>query len=238
MATTVARKPANRLNGKLPSTNGNGHEVIKSEIVKVIPLRQKTIKVRLVGLSPYLQAKFSEKARQKIMDTQTGVIKKGTRTAREPRDYDADYEGATHYMKIGKEMIPGVPASAFRNACISACRLVGFQMTKAKLAIFTEADGFDVSDGTPLVKINGKREKTIMPARNDNGGCDMRVRPMWKEWSIDLRMRFDEDQFSASDVINLLIRVGAQVGIGEGRPDSRESNGMGYGLFEVKLAEE
>jgi len=31
----------------------------------------------------------------------------------------------------------------------------------------------------------------------------------------------------------LLARVGMQVGIGEGRPDSKNSAGMGWGLFEV-----
>jgi hypothetical protein len=29
-------------------------------------------------------------------------------------------------------------------------------------------------------------------------------------------------------------RVGAQVGIGEGRPDSKNSTGMGWGTFEIK----
>lgn len=230
----IATKPKNRIS-KI-ATNGNGHkEKTEAVAVRIIPLRQKTIKVKLIGLSPYMQAKFSEKARNKIMETQQAGAQAKSKKNRTPRDYNEDYEGATHYMKGGA---CGIPAGAFRNAMISACKLVGFHMTKAKLAIFVEADGFDTTDGTPLVKINGKRERTIMPARNDNGGCDMRVRPIWREWALDLRVRFDEDQFSASDIINLLIRVGAQVGVGEGRPDSRESNGMGYGLFEVEFAEE
>jgi hypothetical protein len=33
--------------------------------------------------------------------------------------------------------------------------------------------------------------------------------------------------------MNLLARVGMQVGIGEGRPDSRESAGIGFGLFRI-----
>jgi hypothetical protein len=50
-----------------------------------------------------------------------------------------------------------------------------------------------------------------------------------------LRIRFDMEQFSPDDVTNLLIRAGRQVGIGEGRPDSRDSNGLGYGLFDVEV---
>ena len=36
------------------------------------------------------------------------------------------------------------------------------------------------------------------------------------------------------DVTNLLMRVGQQVGIGEGRPDSKNSAGMGWGTFNVE----
>ena len=49
-----------------------------------------------------------------------------------------------------------------------------------------------------------------------------------------MRIRFDADMFSAADVANLMNRVGAQVGIGEGRPDSKNSAGMGWGLFSIE----
>ena len=35
------------------------------------------------------------------------------------------------------------------------------------------------------------------------------------------------------DVVNLMARVGMQVGIGEGRPDSKASAGLGNGLFQI-----
>jgi hypothetical protein len=38
---------------------------------------------------------------------------------------------------------------------------------------------------------------------------------------------------TADDVTNLINRVGLQVGIGEGRPDSKDSAGIGLGLFEI-----
>ena len=40
----------------------------------------------------------------------------------------------------------------------------------------------------------------------------------------------------ASDITNLMKRLGIQVGIGEGRPDSKESCGLMWGLFEVRTA--
>ena len=68
-----------------------------------------------------------------------------------------------------------------------------------------------------------------------NGSPDIRARPMWREgWEAVVRIRFDGDQFTTSDVANLLARAGMQVGVGEGRPDSSKSAGMGWGLFRVK----
>ena len=59
------------------------------------------------------------------------------------------------------------------------------------------------------------------------------VRAAFHEWKCKLRIRFDADQFTKEDIANLLARVGLQVGIGEGRPDSKKSAGMGWGLFEL-----
>ena len=54
-----------------------------------------------------------------------------------------------------------------------------------------------------------------------------------RKWSATVQVSFDGDQFTVAYVYNLLARAGMQVGIGEGRPDSKKSNGMGWGTFEV-----
>ena len=51
--------------------------------------------------------------------------------------------------------------------------------------------------------------------------------------AVKLRLKWDGDQFTPTDVVNLLSRAGQQVGIQEGRPDSKNSAGMGWGTFEV-----
>ena len=55
----------------------------------------------------------------------------------------------------------------------------------------------------------------------------------WTEWSASLRIRYDAGMLTADDVVNLIARVGLQVGVGEGRPDSKQSAGLGFGLFEI-----
>jgi hypothetical protein len=110
-------------------------------------------------------------------------------------------------------------------------------MTVAKLSIFIVSDGFDIVDGTPLVRIQGDPEQSLLPVRNQTGVIDLRMRPLWREWAASLSIRFDAEQFSPQDITNLLVRAGRQVGIGEGRPDSRDSNGMEYGLFHVEVGD-
>jgi len=201
--------------------------------VVIAPPKFETATVRLIGTAPYVQHRFSQKAKNQIMATQQAGSQARKGKTREAKDFDAVYKGA---MYVSKDGWHGIPAAAFRNAMISACRTVGFRMTLAKLSLFTECDGFDREDGTPLVRIvKGEPRQHIARARNANGSVDLRIRPMWDEgWEAVLRVRWDAEQFSASDVVNLLSRVGLQIGVGEGRPDSRLSAGLGWGLFNVE----
>lgn len=52
-----------------------------------------------------------------------------------------------------------------------------------------------------------RSERIDMAVRNATGVADIRVRPMWREWSADLRIRYDADQFTLNEVTNLLARV-------------------------------
>lgn len=189
-----------------------------------------TIELCIAGTAPYVQHKFSAKAKAQIMATQAAGSTARGKKAREPKDFDQVCKDATHVSRQGWV---GIPAPAFRNAMISACRLVGFKMTLAKLALFIKAEGFDADDGTPLVRIYGTSRRHDMAARNDNGSVDIRSRPMWEEWMAKVSIRFDADTFTATDVSNLMMRVGMQVGVGEGRPDSKDSAGIGWGQFEL-----
>jgi hypothetical protein len=202
----------------------------KGVVIRRPNMQEATFLIR--GSTPLVMNKFSEKAKNKMRDSQEHGKTPKTGKARDPKDFQKCYEDAKHVSSQGWV---GIPASAFRCALISACRLVDFKMTLARLSAFIVADGFDVEDGTPLVKITkGKPEMVVHHVRNESGVCDVRPRPMWKEgWEARVHAKWDGDQFSLTDISNLLMRVGMQVGILEGRPDSKKSAGMGWGLFDL-----
>jgi hypothetical protein len=205
---------------------------VKDTAVRITAPRFRTAAFSIIGTAPYVSNKFSQKAQEQIRAThEAGSTARGKKP-RPKKDFTAASVAARHQATEGWY---GIPAGAFRSAMISACRVVGFQMTKAKLSVFVEADGFDATDGTPLVRItSGEPRYCEHPVRNDNGSVDLRARSLWDVgWQATVRVRWDEDQFTVTDVANLMLRVGMQVGIGEGRPDSPNSTGMEWGLFRL-----
>ena len=192
----------------------------------------RTISLNIIGDAPLVINKFSAKAQATMQATQEAGSTSKSKKTREAKDFEALFNGARHVRADGWD---GIHAAAFRNAAISACRAAGFVMTKAKLAICVEPDGFDALDSTPLVRITkGEPKMVVSPCRNASGVIDLRPRPTYFPWAATLRIRFDAGILTDSDVVNLIARVGLQVGIGEGRPDSKQSAGLGNGLFHVE----
>lgn len=188
------------------------------------------LSLRVDGTAPYMQCAFSEKAQNAIRAQQEAGSTARSKKNREAKDFDQCARDATH---ISLDGWAGIPAASFRAAMISACKLVGYKMTLAKLSFWVIPDGFDRVTRDPLVRIYGEPVTDIRPVRLPNGNPDMRARPLWPEWHATVSISYDAGQFQPSDVVNLMMRVGEQVGIGEGRPDSRKSAGIGFGTFKV-----
>lgn len=189
-----------------------------------------TVPIRNAPGSPLVVHAFSAKARATMREAQEKGSAGKNKRHREPKDFEAVYQNARH---ISREGWDGVAAATFRNAMIDACRLVGFKMTVGKLTVFIEPDGVSRSDGMPLVRVYGDPVPFESIARNQTGVADIRIRPRWDEWTANVRIRFDSEQFNEMDVVNLLVRAGSQCGICEGRPNSSASFGQGWGLFEI-----
>lgn len=203
---------------------------IKTEVIQITAPNIKTAQFKIIGTAPYVQLRFSEKAMRMMQEKMEAGGTAKSKKQRAARDFDDDFKQALH---VSEEGWHGIPAPAFRNAMVDACRLVNFKMTLAKLSIFVTHDGLDAVDSAPLIRIEGTPVKMVSSVRNATGVADLRVRAKFFPWSAVLNVQYDADQFTVTDVANLLARVGMQVGIGEGRPNSKASCGMGFGTFIV-----
>ncbi len=212
------------------SANGSRIKDVLVEQITIPAPNMEIAEFRIIGDAPYVQNAFPQKALEEIRAKHVAgsTAKKGSK--REPKDFDAMYEASLHRSEEGWF---GIPAPAFRNAMIDACRLVGFHMTKAKMSVFIHADGYDPRDHSPLVRISkGEPSKIESLVRLQGSTPDIHARGLWEPgWECIVRVRYDADQFTRKDVANLLARVGGQVGVGEGRPFSPNSAGMGWGTF-------
>lgn len=187
-----------------------------------------TAEFEISGIAPLVINRFSKKVLPPPGPKDPGNKRKNDNipTAEEQFN-DARY--------ISTEGWDGFHAGAVRAAMISACRVANFKMTLARLSIFVIQDGWDALEPQiPLVRIYGEPVMQHDICRVETGQPYINTRPAYHNWSAKVKIRFDGDQFLVDDVFNLLTRVGLQVGICEGRPDSKRSAGMGWGLFEVK----
>jgi hypothetical protein len=205
----------------------------KERAVQISAPKFAVAEFKIRGTTAYMQNKFSAKAREQIIATQKEGARSRKGKKRDPKNFEKCYESAMH---ISTDGWIGIPAAAFRAGMISACRAIGYKMTHAKLAINKILpDGYDGGDGDPLVRITkGKPKLDLRAVRNKNRSVDIRARPLWDAgWEATVRIRFDTEMLSVVDIANLFARVGIQFGIGDGRPDCKETAGMDLGQFEI-----
>ena len=179
------------------------------------------LRVTVKGTSPLIVHKWSTKAQRQIEDKQAKRAKK----AREKRDPEAEFRAALYEIGKGKY---GFPASAFKHAMIAACRFCqGVPMTFAKGAFFVMGDILLIKGSKPVMRTDIVR----VPPRT--GGADLRYRPEFAKWEIDLDIRYNAHLIEPDQIVNLLCIAGYSVGIGESRPSSPMKPGTN-GMFEVK----
>lgn len=203
---------------------GNDAVVITSPDMRVV-------RVPIRGDSNYVSNAFSQEA-QLMMEAkqEQGEVDK-KRKNKPPKDFEKEFRGSLHQSIDGWY---GIPVIAFRASMVRAAQLCGIEMTRAKMCVFVECDGF-TSTGQGLVRITkGEPEEFRAHVRNATGVADIRARGRWAPgWEATITLKYDAEFLSAGSVINLLARAGVSVGIGSGRPFSSMSVGQGWGTFEI-----
>lgn len=186
---------------------------------------------KLIGTAPLVIHRFSKKTADQMAQKMEVGKSASSKKNREPKKPEDSFNEARYIAPAGWD---GFHAAAIRLACIDVCRLVNFKMTLAKMSIFVLPDGWDAQEPqVPLIRIIGKPIMQRDVCRVETGQPYICYRPAYHDWKASVRIRWDTDQFSLNDISNLLMRVGVQCGIGEGRPFSKNSAGMGWGTFDV-----
>lgn len=187
--------------------------------LKLAPIKKQIVRLRITGTSSLIQHKWSTKALQMMRDKHAG---KKTRE-REKRDPEFECKEATYFTAKGQY---GVPAMAIKTAIIEAAHKdIGVEKTLVKKALFIRCNDpakvLEMDCDAPIT-----REDTV---RVGQGSADLRYRPEFHRWSVDIEFEIDAELLRVEDLVNLIDRAGFGVGIGEWRPEK----GGEYGRFEV-----
>lgn len=185
-------------------------------------LGRETVAVPIVGLSPVIPHKWSEKALRLMREAQSGSK---TRAKKEPKVPEDEAEAATYRLPDGR---PGFPATGYKAAIVTAARFFdGLTMTALKSSVFVEGEGPD-----QLVALDGEMTLREDTPRNATGVVDLRYRWQYMPWSATLRVTFLPTILDATSVHNLVDAAG-NGGVGDWRPSAPKSNTGTFGRFEV-----
>jgi len=187
----------------------------KKEII-VTPINIGSFKLKVVGTSPMLQEKMSEKVMEVLKNQMEGKGK----DKKTIKDFESEVEG-----KIWKDSNGNVcfPAGGFKKAIVEAAPyLDGFDKKLARSIVI-------VGDLIPIKYSKQLINKTV----GKMSGITKAPRPIWRpefrDWSCELNVRYNESLITPEQIINLTKLAGFHIGVGGWTP---QHNGS-YGMFTV-----
>ena len=186
----------------------------ESQEVKLTGLAIDGLRLRLIGTSPLIVHKWSEKAKKQMLDKQ---MKRGSQ-GKAAKDPDQDYRESLYIRDDGTY---GFPAVAFKAAAVRAGTYCEMKMVFLRGAFHVEGD---------LVHVEGEPQRREDMVRVGMGTADIRYRPEFPKWATELDVSYNSRALAAEQIVNLFEIAGFAVGVGEWRP---EKDGQ-FGRFRVE----
>lgn len=201
-------------------------------IIPAINIQTATIKV--VGDSPLIVHKWSEKAKKEILDKQMKKAKTKGHDAKDPvRDFidslywlegepeDKTEEGFVNAIQNGARF--GFPAVAFKATAVAAGFRSGITPNKVSMNAAFHIDG-------EFVEIHGIPEMREDMVRIGIGTADIRYRGEFKEWYAVFSVKYNASVISLEQLANLFNLGGFACGLGEWRAEK----GGAFGMFHIE----
>jgi len=219
----------------------------KSSTIYIQPMEEATAKITIVGDTPLIVSKWTKKAKQELLDSQTDAKK--TKKQKTPKNIWGEFADSLYWMDGGPDVDYsdwtaelfeekakgarfGFPCTGIKAAALMSAVRGGYVRYKTEIM----GDFWIVGEGErQLVEIHSPGLPSM---REDNvrlagigRNADLRYRPQFLEWSMDLLIRYDlNGNIDLSSILNLINLGGHKCGIGEWRT---EKSGT-FGQFHVK----
>jgi hypothetical protein len=216
--------------------------------IKIEPLEFDFAVLQILGIRPLIVHAWDPKVQAEMLAKQMKLPVKGAK--QRERNPQAEFEAAMY--RIPEELGGGygVPAAAFKQSFVDACRHVDIAMTVATGAFHVR--GIEVEQPPVMLKDSagnpievGEKSMEIIPiygteptmrmdmVRLEGGSADMRFRPQFKEWRCLVPVQIAKGTLTVQQVTDLANRAGFHCGICEWRPFSKKSKNGSYGMYKV-----
>lgn len=205
---------------------------------EVKPLEFVDVPIRIVGDTSLIVHNWTEKAKKQMLDNQMRTTKTKTR---DPKDPFYDFMNSLYWLTDKPE--ESTP-EAFEQAILDGAKF-GFPVTAIKKAANTAAYEAEwVPNRTGLkgtyflkteygefAEIKGSlpemREDPVNIGKGKNRVSDLRYRPEFKRWHMDMILSFNKNgKITFDQIINCINAGGGCYGIGEWRPQKDGTHGM------------
>ena len=182
----------------------------ETAVIEIHKIDAETLRVPILGTSPLIMHRFSEKAKRQMLDNM-----QGRKSPREAKDPEAEYQAAFYRFRDGDA---GFPMIAFKAATVGGARFYsGITMTALKQFMFFGGEAG--VDGQALARLEGEPKMREDVVRVNRGGSDLRYRPEFVEWRTWLEVVYVKSALTKNSVLSLIDAGGMGVGVGEWRPE-------------------
>ena len=194
----------------------------KEEAINVQRVEQGVLRVNILGTSPLICNRMSEKARRELL------LPNGRKTAAEKagslkHDPVFEFRASPYILPTGPTLL-GLMSSAFKGAMGTAALDLP-DATKSKIGRLVYVEGDYVSIfGLP------KLFMSIVRSADMNHTPDVRSRAILPEWACCVEVSFVEPIIRETAVLNLLSAAGITAGVGDWRPEKGKG---AYGRFRL-----
>lgn len=201
----------------------------ETAVIEILPIDIRLAEIKLVGDTPLIVHKWSEKAKREILEKQMKVTKNKGKDAKSPV---ADFIDSLYWLEgepkektekgfgdaVGSARF-GFPATAFKASAVAA----GYRADVLKNKVIANGAFHILGEFVEIYGIPHMREDMV---RVGMGTADIRFRGEFQSWETKFMIRYNASVMSLEQIVNLFNLGGFACGVGEWRPEKGGTNGM------------
>lgn len=220
--------------------------------VEVFTIEKQVLEITLVGSSSLIVNNFNEKSVTQMEDERRLNAEEKRASKKAPKPPVVPEERYQLARILDEEGIDCVPARWIKSALVTAATKygeIGVPGTQVRGALFVLGDLIPIKfkgvkawpeikkhiEGLPVGQygLPVMRRDVVRVGKFPNKQPDLRYRPEYRDWSLDIQIEFEPALISLQGLHHLIRRAGSSVGLCEWRPE--KSPAGTFGRFDINL---